>query len=258
MVKKSFQQLSRIAKKAVKTRKERESKTRKINAGLTGARTRLTTGGHTEKTQALKREVFSVYSKKLSKSNEPCCHCCGENTSLDFLCIDHIDGRKNRKKVDKRRGSALYSFLKRNSYPSGYQVLCWNCNSTKFVYLACPHKRKTERKSAIEFSVNGKPPKKIKPSLWSKNSKQTQLVLDLRQKAYEASKGELDEHFHGTVKLTLTVYDPNPLKRKDRHDYLGDLDAYVAGVFESLQPSPPEINKLDIDPLLKEKKGNSS
>ena len=107
----------------------------------------------------------------------------------------------------------------------------------------------------IQFTVDGKPPKKVKPSLWSENSKQTQLILDLRQRAYEESKKcGLDEHFHGSVKLTLTVYDPNPFERKDRHDYLGDLDALIGGVFESLQPSPPEDNNLIIDPLLKEKK----
>ena len=107
----------------------------------------------------------------------------------------------------------------------------------------------------IQFTVDGKPPKKVKPSLWSENSKQTQLILDLRQRAYEESKKcGLHEHFHGPVKLTLTVYDPNPFERKDTHDYLGDLDALIGGVFESLQPSPPEDNNLIIDPLLKEKK----
>jgi len=73
-----------------------------------------------------------------------------------------------------------------------------------------------KKPTRIKFSVDGKPPKKTKPSLWSENSNQTQLVLDLRQKAYDASKkAGLDEHFHGPVKLTLTVYDPNPLERKD-------------------------------------------
>lgn len=112
-----------------------------------------------------------------------------------------------------------------------------------------------KKSTRIEFSVDGKPPKKTKPSLWSENSNQTQLVLDLRQKAYESSKKVgLNEHFHGPIKLKLTVYDPNPLERKDRSDYLGDLDALIGGVFESLQPSPPENNNLKIHHLLKEKK----
>ncbi len=105
----------------------------------------------------------------------------------------------------------------------------------------------------IKFSVDGKPPKKTKPSLWSENSNQTQLVFDLRQKAYEFSrKAGLNDHIHGPVKLSLTIYDPNPLERKNRPDYLGDLDSLIAGVFESLQPSPPEDNELVIHPLLKE------
>ena len=45
-----------------------------------------------------------------------------------------------------------------------------------------------KKPTRIKFTVDGKPPKKIKPSLWSEKSKQTQQVLDLRQKALEASK----------------------------------------------------------------------
>jgi len=118
--------------------------------------------------------------------------------------------------------------------------------------MFCKFLKKTKR---IEFSVDGKPPKKTTGSLWSENSNQTQLVIDLRQKAFDASReAGFKDHFHGPVKLTLTVYAPNPLERKDRHDYLGDLDALVGGVFEALQPSPPENNKLKIDPLLKANK----
>jgi len=112
-----------------------------------------------------------------------------------------------------------------------------------------------KKSTPIEFTVKGKPPKKTKPSLWSENSNQVKLVLKLRQKAFEESKKKgLTKPFHGPVKLTLTIYDPNPLERKNRHDYLGDLDSHVAGVFESLQPSPPEINKFHVDPLLKKNK----
>ncbi len=105
--------------------------------------------------------------------------------------------------------------------------------------------------SQIKFKVNGKPPKKKGKSMWSKDSTQTQAVLDLRQKAYDSSKGI--EIFHGAVKLTLTIYDPNPLERIDRHDYLGDLDALIGGVCDALQPSPPENNELIIHDSFKEK-----
>ena len=126
------------AKKAAATRKRNTSNKKSKKHAKKAARTRVKTGGHTKKTQELKDEVFSHYSR-----GKPKCACCRENTSLDFLCMDHIAGRKNHKgEVDKRRGMSLYSYLKTHGYPSGYQVLCWNCNSTKFVYTICPHKRK--------------------------------------------------------------------------------------------------------------------
>jgi Holliday junction resolvase RusA-like endonuclease len=106
----------------------------------------------------------------------------------------------------------------------------------------------------IKFFVDGKPPKKKQPSMWSIDSKQTQSVLDIRQIAYDVMKKEGLEKFQGPVKLTLTVYNPNPAERKDRHDYHGDLDSLIQGVFDSLQPSPPENNKLIIHPMLKETK----
>ena len=110
-----------------------------------------------------------------------------------------------------------------------------------------------KKSKRIEFSVLGKPPKKSTgPSLWSEKSNQTELVANLRQKAFEASQKEgFDTHFHGPVKLELTVYAPNILERKDRHDYLGDLDALVGGVFESLQPAPKDNRELKIHPALK-------
>ena len=117
------------------------SKAKRKASAKKAVHTREKTGGHTKKTQELKYEVFSHYSK-----GKPKCACCKESASLDFLCMDHVEGRKNHKgEVDKRRGQSLYSHLRTHGYPKGYQVLCWNCNSTKFVYLECPHKRKIKR-----------------------------------------------------------------------------------------------------------------
>lgn len=110
-----------------------------------------------------------------------------------------------------------------------------------------------KKSNRIRFTVIGKPPKKTAPSLWSEKSKQTELVVNLRQKAFEEiQKTGLNEPFHGPVQLTLTVYAPNVLVRKDRNDYLGDIDSLIGGVFEALQPSPPEDNNLKIHSLLKE------
>lgn len=72
----------------------------------------------------LKREVMEHYGG---------CHCaiCGEK-DITKLSIDHINGGGYRQaKYDKIVGSSLYSWLRRNLYPEGYQVLCMTCNMGK-------------------------------------------------------------------------------------------------------------------------------
>jgi len=96
-----------------------------------------------------------------------------------------------------------------------------------------------KKSNKIKFTVDEKPPKKTIGSMWSENSNQVPLVLQLRKTAFEAiQKTRLSDTFHGPVKLTLTVFAPNVLNRKDRHDYLGDIDSLIGGVFEALQPAP--------------------
>ena len=89
----------------------------------------------------VKEEVLGHYSKKLSNSDVPCCNCCGEHEFLIFLSIDHITNRKNVTHKKGDAGQTLYRYLRRNGYPSGYQVLCINCNSAKSDSGICPHKR---------------------------------------------------------------------------------------------------------------------
>lgn len=68
------------------------------------------------------------------------CACCGES-AIEFLTIDHIDGRgsEHRDKIG-RDGSSLYVWLIRNGFPEGFQVLCMNCNFSKGHYGYCPHR----------------------------------------------------------------------------------------------------------------------
>lgn len=73
----------------------------------------------------------------------PQCKCCSEKTT-EFLCIDHINGGgiKHRKSI--RANSKcydIYSWLKKNKFPPGFQVLCHNCNMAKGFYGQCPHNR---------------------------------------------------------------------------------------------------------------------
>ncbi len=93
-----------------------------------------------KRTIRLKREVIVGYGGK--------CACCGESKQ-EFLCIDHIDGKipKEDFYTDGTRlgGVHLYYRLKRNGFPKGYQILCWNCNGAIGAYGYCPHKRRRKR-----------------------------------------------------------------------------------------------------------------
>ena len=82
----------------------------------------------------LKIEVITYYGGV--------CKCCGES-GIDFLSIDHIDGggTKHRKLLPSGSGS-MYRWLKKNNYPINYQVLCFNCNFSKYLGNGiCLHKR---------------------------------------------------------------------------------------------------------------------
>ena len=90
--------------------------------------------------EELKFEVFSTLSKLHSNSKIPCCRCCHKSSHIDFLTIDHIEGRKNLPKEEKKlKGEKLNLWLKKNNYPDGFQVLCWNCNMPKGSFGQCPH-----------------------------------------------------------------------------------------------------------------------
>lgn len=87
-----------------------------------------------------KAECFAVYGGK--------CTCCGES-QLVFLTIDHVNGngsahRRELAKENKSRGrdfggARMYRWLKRQGWPAGFQVLCWNCNVAKRQLGRCPH-----------------------------------------------------------------------------------------------------------------------
>lgn len=71
------------------------------------------------------------------------CACCGE-TQILFLTIDHLanNGSNERKDIGIRGGCAFYRFLRKANYPSGYQVLCFNCNAGKHMNGGiCPHNK---------------------------------------------------------------------------------------------------------------------
>ena len=76
----------------------------------------------------------------------PACACCGEKETR-FLTLDHVNGNgANHRRVIGRQ--PLERWLKSNGYPSGYQVLCWNCNVAKGQGETCPHQFASVGKSS--------------------------------------------------------------------------------------------------------------
>ncbi|MFE1396776.1 hypothetical protein ACFW53_02415 [Nocardiopsis dassonvillei] len=58
-----------------------------------------------------------------------------------MLTIDHVDnnGAEHRREIGGG-GEKLYRWLKREGYPPGYQVLCFNCNVGRHLGNGvCPH-----------------------------------------------------------------------------------------------------------------------
>lgn len=83
---------------------------------------------------SVRKQVLDAYGAK--------CSCCGES-GFPFLTMDHINGGGNAFRKRQGTSHSFYLWLRRNGYPSGYQVLCWNCNLAKQMFgrnANCPHK----------------------------------------------------------------------------------------------------------------------
>lgn len=97
----------------------------------------------------VRREVLNAYGGMK-------CNCCGE-TEEQFLTLDHInnDGAAHRRELLGKSGKvpgvtgSLYGSLKKKGYPPGFQVLCMNCNFSKFRNGGiCIHQAKSTLKTA--------------------------------------------------------------------------------------------------------------
>lgn len=77
-------------------------------------------------------EVLNVYGKS--------CSCCDEKVK-EFLSVDHVEGggTSHRRTINGGGGGRhLYLWLKRNNWPSGFRILCRNCNYA--IYINKNHK----------------------------------------------------------------------------------------------------------------------
>lgn len=86
--------------------------------------------------ERLRIEVFSHYC-----GGAPRCQCPGCTVDvLDFLQLDHVngDGAAHRKANNLGTGAGrLWRWVRDNGYPADFQVLCCNCNHSKFNGKAC-------------------------------------------------------------------------------------------------------------------------
>ncbi len=87
----------------------------------------------------LRREVFGHYSNNTFK-----CACCGESEQ-DFLVIDHINGNGNKHRREifgkiNAGGYRMQRWLVKEGFPSGFQLLCANCNTSRGKHDECIHK----------------------------------------------------------------------------------------------------------------------
>ena len=95
--------------------------------------------------------VFNAYGGYI-------CKCCGESNSA-FLVLDHVNGNGNKHRKEIGTSSTnLQLWLKKNNYPEGFQVLCYNCNNAKYYKGICPHKTilLAERATALKSHVKEK------------------------------------------------------------------------------------------------------
>jgi 5-methylcytosine-specific restriction endonuclease McrA len=85
--------------------------------------------------EKVRTEVLAHYGGK--------CACCGEN-EYEFLTLDHIIPVRHRELA--KTGQPILSahrlvlWLRKNDYPEGFQVLCYNCNHAKGLEGECPHR----------------------------------------------------------------------------------------------------------------------
>jgi hypothetical protein len=90
------------------------------------------------------------------------CSCCGESETA-FLTFDHIAGGGTKHR--ETSGHHLHRWLRRNKYPSGFCVLCFNCNCGRAVAGGvCPHKKHRDVKRPLTRSPGGNTRSPSRPS----------------------------------------------------------------------------------------------
>jgi hypothetical protein len=80
--------------------------------------------------QEYKKKVISYYSNGTMSCADPYREHAAPYGNLLALTIDHIDGGGRQARIRTRYWN-FYKWLARRGFPSGYQVLCMNCQMIK-------------------------------------------------------------------------------------------------------------------------------
>jgi hypothetical protein len=124
---------SKRISKVIRWKKDNPDKSSKIAKKWRESHTKLRRDYSQKWTHDTRLTVLQAYSCDKSE-----CRCC-ENSDVSVLTIDHIKGGGTKHRQNVGSGTAFYRWLINNKFPSGYQILCWNCNIAKGLYGTCPH-----------------------------------------------------------------------------------------------------------------------
>lgn len=86
---------------------------------------------HWEKEQARRHKKHMGLKLAALAAYGTNCQCCGESEN-SFLTIDHMNNDGSARRSEEGIGHNFYQWLKNNKYPDGFQVLCMNCNFSKY------------------------------------------------------------------------------------------------------------------------------
>jgi hypothetical protein len=95
---------------------------------------RRTTQNPSKRHTQIRQAARNGKAKALSAYGGEKCACCPESR-LDALTIDHVEGGGNQWRMSPQGEGTIYWFLIRNTFPTGYRVLCWNCNRIAYLDL---------------------------------------------------------------------------------------------------------------------------
>jgi len=83
------------------------------------------------------------------------CSCCGESR-VEFLTFDHIGGGGAAHRKRETSAVNICAWLVTRGFPTGFRILCWNCNCAEHYSKGCPHRKEKIYATHVE-AIRPKP-----------------------------------------------------------------------------------------------------